>query len=129
MPVWSNLVPHYVTVTLLVIFIVATINLIVVPLLVSWLRMTRSGMKAAQQSEARSGEFLATLLGCLVVDFVFYYVYRSTLPKAFFYGALLIINALCLIIALYATLVSRLQKKHVSEPAAQSLREAEVAVE
>ncbi len=95
----------------LVIFLfVVFLAFIVVPLLRNFRRIYLWPMQN-RPIEPGQKELLGAVFGILAVDLFLYFVYRSTLPKSFFYGTLASLNLLCLSFVSYDYLAWWLYQK------------------
>jgi hypothetical protein len=90
--------PLVVRLFLVVLLFAASVVCVGIPLLLQYRHM-RSDPVHFMPDEPSREELFGTLLGVLFIDLLLYSLYRSTLPKSFFYPLLFGLNLLCLLFA------------------------------
>ena len=90
--------PLVVRLFLLILLFVASVVCVGIPLLLHYRHM-RSDPGHFMPDKPSREELFGTLLGVLFIDLLLYCLYRSTLPKSFFYPLLFSLNLLCLLFA------------------------------
>ena len=106
--------PPSVRVFLVILLLAASVLCVGVPLLLQYRRMHLDPAHVGSGQVSRE-EICGTVLGLLFVDLLLYSLYRSTLPKSFFYPLLFGLNLLCLLFACRNVVVGWLDERIVRQ--------------